>query len=89
MDSEAEDAVDLNYDKSIDIEVEVKIVVKSLRSLSFCERMKNLLLYYRPLKDRTKDQTVCYIDLLQPGPPPSSTDNEVKPKTSKKLVQQK
>ena len=64
MNDEADDAVDLNEEKSIDTEEEVKVVGKSLRSLSLCERMKRLSPHRRPLKDRMEDKTVSYVDLL-------------------------
>lgn len=49
MNSEANEATDLNEDKSIDTEHEVKVVGESLRSLSFCERMKILSPHRHPL----------------------------------------
>ena len=70
MNSEANDAADLNEDKSINTKQEVKVVGKSSRSLSFCERMKGLSLHRRPLKDRMKDKMISYVDLLRLGPPP-------------------
>ena len=54
---------DLNEDKSIVTE-EVKVVGKSSKSLSFCERMKGLSPHCRPLKDRMRDKTISYVDLL-------------------------
>ena len=54
--------VDLNEDKSINMEEEVK-VGKSLRSLSFCEKMKSLSPHGRSLKDRMRDKTVSYVEM--------------------------
>ena len=51
MNSEANDVANLNEDKSIDTEQEVKVVGKSSRSLSFREMMKELSPHRRPLKD--------------------------------------
>ena len=64
MVGEANDAIDLNDDKSIDVKEEVKVVGESSRSLLFHKRMKGLSPYRYPLKDRMKDKTVWYIDLL-------------------------
>ena len=51
MNSEANDAVDLNEDKSIDTEHEVKVVGESSRSSSFRDRMRGLSPHRRSLKD--------------------------------------
>ena len=60
----------LNEDKSIETEEEVKVVGKSSRSLSFCEKMKGLSPHRHPLKDQMRDKTVSYIDLIRLGPSP-------------------
>ena len=86
IDREADDAVDLNSDKSIDIEKEVNVVAQSLKSSSFCDTMRTLSPYQRSLKEQIKDQMVCYIDLLRPGPPPSRTDDELKTQVSRRLA---
>lgn len=54
--SEANDATNLNEDKSINTEEGVKVVGKYLRSLSFREKMKGLLPHHRPLKEQMKDK---------------------------------
>ena len=72
MNGEADGAVDLNEDTSIDTEKFVKVIGKSSRYLLFRKMMKKLSLYCRPLKYRMKDKSVLYVDLLRPGPPPSS-----------------
>ena len=64
MNSKANDAADLNEDKSIDTEQNVKVVGEFSRSLSFRKRMKGLSPHRRPLKDRMRDKTVSYVDLL-------------------------
>jgi hypothetical protein len=89
MMSEANDAAVLNEDKSIDTEQEVKVVGESSRSLSFRERMKGLSPHRRPLKDRMRDKTVSYVDLLRPGPPPSRRDDEKKSEASRRLATRK
>ena len=80
--------VDLNEDKSIETE-EVKVVGKSSKSLSFCERMKGLLPHHRPLKDQMRDKTVSYVDLLRPSSPSSTKDDEMKSKSSTRFAKQK
>ena len=62
MNGEADDAIDLNKNKSIDTEEEVKVVGKSLRSLSSRERMKRLSPHRHPLKDRMNDKTIFYVN---------------------------
>ena len=47
VDGEANDAVDMNDDKSKDAKEEVKVVDESSRSLSFRKRMKRLLPHRR------------------------------------------
>jgi hypothetical protein len=64
MNSEANDVVDLIEDKLIDTEQGVKVVGKYLKSLSFHERMKGFLPHRRPLKERMKDKTILYVELL-------------------------
>ena len=83
------DIVDLNEDKLIDAEEEVKVVGESSRFLLFCERMKRLLLHRRPLKDRMKDKTVSCVDLLRPGPPPSRINDELKSEASRRLAKRR
>jgi hypothetical protein len=71
----------LDEDKSIETKQEVKVVGESSKSLLFSERMRGLSLHGRPLKDRMREKTVSYIDLLRPGPPPLES--------SKKFAKQK
>ena len=52
---------DLNEDKPNGTEHEVKVVGKSLKTLSFCKRMT---LHCCPLKDRMRDKIVSYMDFL-------------------------
>ena len=89
MNSEANDASDLNVDKSIDTEQGVKVVGESSRSLSFHEKMKELSPHRHPLKERMRDKTVSYVDLLRPGPPPSIRDNEKKSEACRRLETRK
>ena len=100
VDGDVDDVVDLNADipwKTNDVDVEensidmeeVKIALESSRTLSFCERMKRLSPHRLPLKERMKDRTISYVDLLLPNPLPSRMDNEWKPRASRRLARQK
>ena len=93
MDGEVDDVVGLNEDKAIDTKEEVKVVGESSRSLSFCKRMKRFLPHHRSLKDRMKarmkNKTVSYVDLLRPSPPPSRTNDKMKPSASRRLANRK
>ena len=60
----AEKDVDLDEDKSNEIEQEVKVEGKSSKSFSFCERIRELSPYRRPLNDRMRDKTMSYMNLL-------------------------
>ena len=74
------DAVDLSLDipwtltetdddeESNDVEKETKPMAELTEDLSFCERMKILSPHWLPLKERMKDRTISYIDLLCPNP---------------------
>jgi hypothetical protein len=77
--------VDLNEDKTTNMMDKVKVVGESLRSLSFHETMGELSPHRRLLKDRKRNKTVSYVDLLRPGPPPSRRDDE----TSRRLAKWK
>jgi hypothetical protein len=68
--------VDLDEDNSNETEEEVKVDGESSKSISFRERMRALPPHHLPLKDRKKDKTVSYIDLLRPDPPPSESSKK-------------
>ena len=53
-----------NDAESSNVEEEFKVLGKSSRSLSFCERMRILSPHHCPVRDEMKDKMVCYIDLL-------------------------
>jgi hypothetical protein len=67
---------DLDEDKSNETEEEVKVERESSKSISFRKRMKALPPHHLPLKDRKRDKTVSYMDLLRPGPPPSDSSKK-------------
>ena len=54
-------------DNSFDI-VEVKVAGESSKTLSFRKKMRGLSPHRLPLKERMKDQTISYVDLLRPNP---------------------
>jgi hypothetical protein len=84
-DADVNEDADLNKDKTTNKKDEVKVVGESSRSLSFRKRIRGLSPHRRPLKDRMRNKTVSYINLLRPGPPPSRRDN----KTSRRLAKRK
>jgi hypothetical protein len=55
---------DLNEDKLIDTEEEIKVVGESLRFWLFREMMKGLLPHRRTLKDHMKVKIISYINLF-------------------------
>lgn len=77
VDVEANDAINLSVHKSINVEEKIKMIAKSLRSTLFREMKKRLSPHRHPLKNRVKDWTIYYVNLLQPGPPPSRPDDEL------------
>ena len=77
------DAVDLSSDipwtltktdddeESNDMEQGTKPMAELTEDLSFCERMKRLSPHRLPLKERMKDRTISYVDLLHLDPLPT------------------
>ena len=76
-------------EESNDKEHEVKLVAEPLRTLSFCERMRRLLLHCLPLKKWMKDCIISYVDLLYPDPLPPRSNEYLVPEASRKLVPRK
>jgi hypothetical protein len=74
-------------DNSIDIE-EVKVAEESLKTLHFRKKMRGLSPHRLPLKERKKDRTISYLDLLRPNPPPK-IDPCRKPGASTRLALRK
>jgi hypothetical protein len=64
VNSESNDAADLNVDNPIDTKQGIKVVGESSRSLLFRERMRHLSQHRRPLKERMRDKIVLYVDLF-------------------------
>jgi hypothetical protein len=71
-------------DNSIDIE-EIKVAGESSKTLSFRKKMRGLSPHRLPLKERKKDRTISYVDLLRPNPPPE-IDPRRKPGASTRLA---
>jgi hypothetical protein len=71
-------------DNSIDIE-DVKVAGESSRTLSFRKKRRGLSPHRLPLKERMKDRTISYVDLLRPNPPPPRFDTRRKPQSSTRL----
>ena len=67
---------DLDEDKSNETEEEVNVIGESSKSLSFRDRMRGMTPHHLPLKERMRDKTVSYMDLLRPGPPPSDSSKK-------------
>jgi hypothetical protein len=89
MNSKANDATDLNIDKFIDTEQEVKVVGESSSFLFFCDTMKGLSPHHRPLKEWIRNKTILYVELLQTGPPPSRSDDKNKFEACRRLETRK
>jgi hypothetical protein len=71
-------------DNSIDIE-EVKVAGETSKTLFFRKKIRGLSPHRLPLKERKKDRTISYVDLLRPNPPPK-IDPRRKPGTSTRLA---
>jgi hypothetical protein len=71
-------------DNSIDIE-EVKVAGESSKTLPFRKKMRGLSPHRLPLKERKKDRTISYVDLLRPNPLPK-IDPRRKPETFTRLA---
>ena len=89
VDCEMFDAVDLSSDipwtiiemddeeESNDVEQETEPVAEATKVFSFRERMKRLSPHRLPLKERMKDQTINYVDLLRPNPLPTRVEDSI------------
>ena len=72
--------------KSNQEEEKMKDVEDLLGTLSFLEKIRILLPHCLPLKERMKDCTISYVDLLCRDPlPPRSNDNPM-PQGSRRLA---
>ena len=85
------DAIDLSTDipwtiiemddeeESNDMEQGTESMAELTKVLSFYERMKRLSPHWLPLKERMKDQTISYVDLLRPDPLPARFEEDPMP----------
>ena len=71
-------------DNSIDIE-EVKVAGESSRTLFFRKKKRELSSHRLLLKERMKNRTISYVDLLKPDPLPPRLDPRRKPQASTRL----
>ena len=69
---------------SIDIEI-VKVAGESSKTLPIRKKMRGLSPHRLPLKERMKDRTISYVDLLRPNPLPKM-DPRRKPRASTRLA---
>ena len=95
------DAVDLSSDipwtltktdddeESNDVEQGTKPMAELTEDLSFRERMKRLSPHRLPLKERMKDRTINYVDLLRSDPLPTRLEQDPMPRVSRRLALQK
>ena len=95
------DAVDLSSDipwtltktdddeESNGVEQGTKPMAELTEDLSFRERMKRLSPHRLPLKERMKDRTISYVDLLRPDPLPTRLEQDPMPRVSRRLALQK
>ena len=86
------DAVDLSIDipwtitemddgeELKDVEQRTEPMAMLTKDLLFCERMKRLSPHRLPLKERMKDQTINYVDLLRPDPLPARLEEDPMPR---------
>ena len=75
--------------ESNDKEQEVKDVADPPRTLSFCEKIKKLSPHCLPLKERMKDCTISYVDLLYLDSLLPRSDDDPVPRGCRRLAQQK
>ena len=81
--TETDDEEESNY-----VEQEAEPMAEATKVLSFRERMKRLSPHRLPLKERMKDRTISYVDLLRPNPLPTRVEDSI-PRVFRRLVLQK
>ena len=91
------EAIDLNKDipwtitevddeeESNDVEQEAKPKVEIPKVFSFRERMKRLSPHRLLVKERMKDQTISYVDLLHPDLLPARLEEDRVPQVCRRL----
>ena len=76
-------------EESHDEEKDEKAMEDPMRNLSFFEKMKRLLPRRLLLRERMKDHTISYVDLLCPDPLPPKSNKESMRRRCKRLKQRK
>ena len=75
-----------NEEESKDVEQGIKPMAELTKALSFSERMKRLSQHRLPLKERMKDRTISYVDLLCLDPLPARLEEDPMPRVSRRLA---
>ena len=78
-----------NDEESNDVEQGIEPMAELTEVLSFCERMKRLSPHRLPLKERMKEQTISYVDLLRPDALLTRLEQDPMPRVSRRLALQK
>ena len=78
-----------NEEESKDVEQGTEPMAKLTKALSFSEMMKRLSPHRLPLKERMKDRTINYIELLRPDPLLTKLEEDPMPRVSRRLALQK
>ena len=73
-------------EESNNVEQGTKPMAELTKDLSFRERMKRLSPHRLPLKERMKDRTINYVDLLRPNPLPARLEQDPMPQVSRRLT---
>ena len=74
-----------NEEESNDLKQEAEPMVEIPKVFLFCERMKRLSPHRLPLKERMKDRTISYVDLLCLNPLPVRLKQDPMPRVSRWL----
>ena len=78
-----------NEEESKDVEQGIKPMAELTKALSFSERMKRLSPHQLPLKERIKDRTFSYVDLLRPNSLPARIEEDPMPQVPRRLALRK
>ena len=78
-----------NDEESKDVEQGTEPMAELTKVLSFCERMKRLSPHRLSLKERMKDRTISYVDLLHLDPHPARLEEDPMLQISRRLALQK
>ena len=73
-------------EESNDTEQRIEPMIELTKVLLFRERMKRLCPHRLPLKERMKDRTISYVDLLYPDPLSVRLEEDLIPRVSRNLA---